>query len=194
MSFSKRLLSILLIGTVLVLSFVGCSAEAKLGEAAIAEYSEPSSDDGSVEILDDQLPLADEAGKPSQMEMEIFALCNAIRVKNGLPEFEWSNELYAVAKLRSGEIITKFSHTRPNKKEWLSTYKEAGISYSLAGENLAMGHSTAKEVVDSWMASKGHKENILSKNTHFATAVKKCPDNSPYYRGYAFVELFMIPA
>lgn len=194
MRFSTRLLAILLISSMLMLSLVGCSGEAKLGDAVTAEYSEDSSDDDTIEIDDGQLPLANVAGKPSQMEMEIFALCNAIRVKNGLNEFEWSNELYAVATLRSEEIITKFSHTRPNKKEWLSTYNEAGISYSLAGENLALGYTTAKQVVDSWMASPGHKENILSRNTHFATAVKKCPDNSPYYRGYAFVELFMIPA
>lgn len=36
------------------------------------------------------------------------------------------------------------------------------ISYRYAGENIAMGQKTAKEVVNEWMNSPGHKANILN--------------------------------
>ncbi len=38
----------------------------------------------------------------------------------------------------------------------------AGISYRSAGENIARGQSTPEAVMNSWMNSAGHRENILS--------------------------------
>ena len=38
-----------------------------------------------------------------------------------------------------------------------------GITYRTAGENIARGYATPKAVVDGWMNSKGHRENILNK-------------------------------
>jgi uncharacterized protein YkwD len=35
------------------------------------------------------------------------------------------------------------------------------ITYKTWGENIAAGQATPKEVVDAWMASPGHKANIL---------------------------------
>ena len=37
-----------------------------------------------------------------------------------------------------------------------------GISYSYAGETIAMGSSSAQSVVEAWMNSTGHRANILS--------------------------------
>ena len=40
--------------------------------------------------------------------------------------------------------------------------KEAGVSYRAAGENIAWGQRTPAQVMQSWMNSDGHRENILS--------------------------------
>ena len=37
----------------------------------------------------------------------------------------------------------------------------AGFKWSTAGENIATGYRTPRQVVDAWMASAGHCENIL---------------------------------
>jgi uncharacterized protein YkwD len=37
-----------------------------------------------------------------------------------------------------------------------------GLSYSAAGENIAAGQQTAAAVVQAWMNSQGHRENILN--------------------------------
>ena len=42
--------------------------------------------------------------------------------------------------------------------------KKFGITYTAAGENIAMGQPTAASVMNAWMNSPGHKANILSKN------------------------------
>lgn len=40
--------------------------------------------------------------------------------------------------------------------------KSFGISYRTAGENIAKGQRTPKEVVNAWMNSQGHRANILN--------------------------------
>ena len=186
----KRILAVL---CVLMLVISGCqSAPSQINEPADAVYEEP---EGFV-IDDDDPPLASaplQMSNPSRMELEIFDICNKIRADNGMTKFEWSDELYVAAVIRAGELNSLFSHSRPGGKDWLSVYKEVGISYSLAAENVAIGHSSAQMVVDSWMESSGHRANILGKNTHFAVAAEKCPDSSEFYRGYAFAQLFVVP-
>ena len=37
-----------------------------------------------------------------------------------------------------------------------------GITYKTAGENIAMGYSSAQKVMQGWMNSSGHRANILN--------------------------------
>ena len=90
---------------------------------------------------------------------EAFNLQNAERAKAGLSALQWNDELYEAAKVRAKEIVTKWSHTRPNG----GTYRDfipAG-KYGGTGENLAKGTTSASNAVSSWMSSPGHKGNIL---------------------------------
>jgi uncharacterized protein YkwD len=41
-------------------------------------------------------------------------------------------------------------------------YKERGYNYRWAGENIAYGQTSAQEVMQSWMNSAGHRQNILN--------------------------------
>lgn len=54
-----------------------------------------------------------------------------------------------------------FSHTSPQGKgpwQWLA---EAGYEYAEAGENLAVAYAGDFNVVDAWMNSPSHRENLL---------------------------------
>ncbi|TGV29209.1 secretion protein, partial [Mesorhizobium sp. M00.F.Ca.ET.186.01.1.1] len=42
--------------------------------------------------------------------------------------------------------------------------KQANITYSMAGENIAAGYPDAIEAHESWMNSPGHRKNILEKD------------------------------
>ena len=43
----------------------------------------------------------------------------------------------------------------------------AGISYQAAAENIAQGYSTGQAVLNGWLGSTGHRENIENGNyTH----------------------------
>lgn len=40
--------------------------------------------------------------------------------------------------------------------------KQFGVSYTAAGENIAMGQRTPADVMNGWMNSSGHRANILN--------------------------------
>lgn len=110
---------------------------------------------------------------PSQesqdVEQEVINLVNAERAKAGLPALKYDWELARVAKHKSQDMHDKkyFDHTSPTYGSPFTMMTNYGIKYSAAGENIAKGQTTAKQVVNAWMNSEGHRANILNKNyTH----------------------------
>jgi uncharacterized protein YkwD len=60
-----------------------------------------------------------------------------------------------------------FSHQSPDYGSPFEMMKQYGISYRTAGENIAKGQTTPSEVMQSWMNSSGHRQNILKSDfTH----------------------------
>jgi uncharacterized protein YkwD len=128
-------------------------------------------------------------------ETKVLELVNEQRAAYGLPELQWSDDAYEAAKIRAKEVITSFSHTRPNGTYFSTVFDEVGISYAYAAENIAYGYNTPQEVVNAWMDSPGHKANILSgKVTYLGVAMTTGSGNSPSWvqefytpSGYSFV-------
>lgn len=131
----------------------------------------------------DQLPP-----NVTEQEWEVLRIVNAERVsRNKLPLTTFSG-LQSIAHLRSQEIVEYFSHTRPNGSQWSTAFSENGISYSYAGENIAAGQTTPALVMQSWMNSQGHRENILSDN-FMHVGIGRTYLNSSEYR-YYWTQLF----
>lgn len=82
-----------------------------------------------------------------------------------------------------------FSHTRPNGESCFTVLDEVGIgNYQSAGENIAAGQNSPAAVMNSWMNSEGHRNNILSASyKHIGVGMKHEP-NSIY--GKHWVQLF----
>jgi len=102
-------------------------------------------------------------GALADKSSDVLALVNQERESAGLKNLKLSDDLNRVAQLRAQEIVEKWSHTRPNGEEWKTAFKDSGVSASYRGENLAMGQSSANVIVDGWMSSEGHRDNILNK-------------------------------
>lgn len=103
-----------------------------------------------------------------QMNVQILALCNEQRADNGTAPLKTRQDLWEqVAMVRAEELIETFSHTRPNGTDCFTAYKEAGLRYQAAGENIAAGYANAQSVVNGWMNSSGHRANILNANYTF---------------------------
>ena len=93
--------------------------------------------------------------------MEVIRLVNEERAKVKLPPLAYEAALLPVAELRAQESAAKFSHTRPNGEPWSTAFTELGV-FGHRGENLAYGQKTPARVVAAWMASTGHRANILN--------------------------------
>lgn len=100
----------------------------------------------------------------SEYKKAVFDLVNEQRKANGLSALEYRDDVQNAADLRAKEIITKFSHTRPNGTSCFTVLSETGVSYRSAGENIAYGQRSPQAVMTSWMNSSGHRANILSSN------------------------------
>lgn len=100
----------------------------------------------------------------SSYQQKVLELVNKERKAQGLNEMVLDDSLCSAAGIRANEIITLFSHTRPDGTSCFSVLKELGISYRATGENIASGYRTPEQVMDGWMNSEGHRANILSSN------------------------------
>jgi uncharacterized YkwD family protein len=116
-----------------------------------------------------QKPAAPTSSVVSQFEKQVVDLTNTERSKQGLKALQIDNELSKVAGMKSQDMKDKnyFDHTSPTYGSPFDMMKKFGISYRYAGENIAMGQRSPQEVVQAWMNSQGHRENIMNPNfTH----------------------------
>ena len=104
------------------------------------------------------------SGNFSSFQKEVLDLVNVERTNRGLQPLKFNNELSNVATKKSRDMIDRnyFDHTSPTYGSPFDMMKQFGISYRAAGENIAMGQKTPKEVMNSWMNSPGHRKNILN--------------------------------
>ncbi len=90
-----------------------------------------------------------------------LALINQYRASNGKEALSQNELLNAAAQVRAKEIAKKFEHTRPNGTPCYTAIDETGYAYWSAGENIAAGQNTVARVMEAWMKSTGHRNNIL---------------------------------
>lgn len=100
------------------------------------------------------------------LEKQVLTIVNSERAKNGLKALSHNWQLSRVARYKSQDMIDKkyFSHTSPTYGSPFNMMKNFGINYRTGGENIAYGQRTPSEVMNSWMNSPGHRQNILSSN------------------------------
>ena len=104
----------------------------------------------------------DDNGYNSSYEQKVLNLVNKERRSQGLSALSLSAEAQQAARVRAKEIVSSFSHTRPNGTSCFTVLNEIGAKYTSAGENIAKGQKTPEQVVEAWMNSPSHRANILS--------------------------------
>jgi hypothetical protein len=99
-------------------------------------------------------------------------LVNIERASAGLPPLKRNSELDFAARDHTRDMVEDnyFAHDTFDLINGTLTFVCGTFTrirlyysgYSLAGENLAAGYSTPESVVQGWMASTGHRANILN--------------------------------
>ncbi|SDW37040.1 uncharacterized protein, YkwD family [Marinococcus luteus] len=141
--------------------------------------SNSSSESSSAETSD-----AVSSQSESEFEQEVVRLTNEVRAENGLAPVEAESSLQSVADAKSQDMIENdyFAHESPTYGSPFEMMKEFGVSYEGAGENIAAGQDTPQDVVDAWMDSPGHRDNILNPDfTHIAIGYEEGGEYGQYW-------------
>jgi uncharacterized YkwD family protein len=97
---------------------------------------------------------------------QVVTLVNQERSKAGLAPLASDAALANMALDKAKDMYNNnyFDHNSPTYGSPFDMMKAYGISYSYAGENIAKGQRNPDEVMNAWMNSAGHRQNILSPN------------------------------
>jgi uncharacterized protein YkwD len=135
--------------------------------------------------------------KPAKVEQELIDLTNDLRKAARLTPAAPSPgplapnaKLMTAARAHAANMAAqdKLDHTLENKT-FADRAMDTGYRYRLIGENIAWGPETPKEVLDDWMNSPFHQENILKEEfTEIGVGVAKNQKGEQYW-----VQLFGTP-
>jgi uncharacterized protein YkwD len=94
---------------------------------------------------------------------QVVALVNVERSRAGCGPVSADAALRRAAQGHSDDMAARdyFSHTSPDGVTFAARIRAAGYDGGAIAENIAAGQPTAREVMRSWMASPGHRTNIL---------------------------------
>ena len=89
-----------------------------------------------------------------------YTKINQYRKNAGVSSLKQDATLEKYAKTRAKELVTKYSHTRPNGKDGLTIIS----GNKNKGENIAMGYDSCASVMTGWYNSSGHRRNMLDRS------------------------------
>ncbi|MGI6730930.1 MAG: CAP domain-containing protein [Anaerovoracaceae bacterium] len=109
---------------------------------------------------------AKSAANIGSYEQQVVDLVNSERAKVGLPALKMNTKLAGVAEKKAEDLRDNnyFAHNSPTYGSPFDMMRQFGVTYTTAGENIARGQKTPAAVMNGWMNSQGHKENILNSN------------------------------
>ncbi|MOA17824.1 Cysteine-rich secretory protein family protein [compost metagenome] len=102
----------------------------------------------------------------SDFAEQVVDLVNQERSKAGLNPLKSDAALTNVAMIKAKDMYNNnyFDHNSPTLGSPFDLMKSEGVQYRTAGENIAKGQRTPEEVMNAWMNSEGHRQNILNPN------------------------------
>ncbi len=120
-----------------------------------------------------------------QFAQEIFSLINEHRASNGLNILTMGTDFscaYAIEHTNYMIELNEVNHHNFGIRS--AALKSKGANQ--VGENVAYGYNTAGAVVNAWLNSPSHRNNIEGNYTHLGHGIKKSDKNNQYY----FTQLF----
>lgn len=97
---------------------------------------------------------------------KILELTNQKRAEQGLSPLTINSKLNESAQRKAGDMFAfnYWAHISPSGRNPWSFFQEVGYKYVYAGENLARDFMDSDAVIEAWMNSPTHRDNILNSN------------------------------
>lgn len=121
-------------------------------------------------------------------EKQVLNLINDKRQEAGLDKLKIDDDLQNICRIKAKEMVEKdyFAHNSPEYGSPFEMIKSNGITYKVAGENIA-GNSEISKAIDAWMNSENHRANIINRSYNY-TGIGVV-DSKKY--GKIFVQMFI---
>lgn len=122
-------------------------------------------------------------------EFLLFELTNSARIQRELPLLKWDEETRNTARKHSEDMAENkyFSHTNQAGQSPFDRMSEDGITFFVAGENLAYGQYSSIFAHEGLMNSMGHRENIVKPDFgYLGIGAAFNSENQPYYTANFF--------
>ena len=179
----------------------GGSAAVKPSASAGAKPARPADGDASpgarpthtATTKPDQSPAAHRDVTASQamssdpdgdVQQQARDLVNRERRQAGCDDVTVDRRLIVAANRHAADMARRgyFAHANPEGDRAGERVRDAGYSWSRFGENIARGQGSVYEVVDGWMNSPEHRENILDCRLHqVGLGLAFSADRTPYW-------------
>jgi uncharacterized protein YkwD len=140
---------------------------------------------GLITAAREYVTAGDISSSPSApVQQQVLALVNQNRRRGGCDELTLDRRLIDAANEHAADMARRdyFAHESPNGAGAGDRVRDAGYRWSRYGENIARGADSAYEVVDGWMHSPEHRENILDCRLHqMGVGLALSGDDTPYW-------------
>lgn len=123
-------------------------------------------------IVAERLVSLSDDFNPAILEQAIHDKTNEHRTSHGYSSLKYDTHLSSIARSHSREMAIQgfFSHESPDGITTMDRYQQANFDSRWSGENIAKQsfasttevEMAAADVVEGWMNSPGHRENILT--------------------------------
>ena len=124
------------------------------------------------------------------LEQDVYQLVNEERKAQGFPPLQWSEGAAKAARVKAEDLWNKnyFDHRSPVYGSPEALLKRMGVTFTGSGENLGHGPPNAEGLMQGWMASPGHRVNILHESfTHLGVGAFHVPETGEVY----VIQLFL---
>ncbi len=112
---------------------------------------------------------------------EVFELVNQTRADIGRYALILDEKLSRAAAIRAEEISILFDHIRPNKTAYYTVSKEIEGCREPSAENIARYQKTPQAVMEAWINSQGHYNNIIASHSYIGIGVYKDSNGKLYW-------------
>jgi len=114
------------------------------------------------------------------IEIEILELINAHRINEGLSPLNNHNTIKAVAYTHTDYMVEVDNVSHDNFFQRKNSLID-NASATRVSENVAYAFSSAESVVNAWLNSEGHRENIEGDFTDFDISAEQNEEGKWYY-------------
>lgn len=116
----------------------------------------------------------------SQIELDILSAINDHRISKGLNSLSRVDEITFLALEHNNYMIETKKVNHDNfQKRYAALVKEIGAK--VVSENVGFGYRTAEAVVEAWLKSDGHRNNIEGDFSHFGISVEQDEEGKNYF-------------